>query len=119
MSSIITIRSRCHTYPHEWHGECFRYTHNGEIKTLSWREIKAIEKGLKGRHNDLLTTTEGLAWSLAKKSGSLHRLPNDPSQLHSNFLKGGLSRVPSSTLYGAPDRWVSRSEGASPFSIVP
>lgn len=56
MSSIITIRSRCHAYPHEWRGECFRYTFNGETKTLSWHEIKAIEKGLKGRQNEHPTT---------------------------------------------------------------
>ena len=86
--SIITIRSRCHTYPHEWQGECFRYTHNGEIKTLSWREIKAIEKGLKSRQNDLLTTTEGRAWSLAKEDVCLQRLHPCSFPQHTHYRKG-------------------------------
>lgn len=115
MSSIVTIRSRCHTYPHEWQGECFRYTHNGEIKTLSWREIKAIEKGLKSRQNDLLTTTEGRAWSLAKYYRNLQCLRSCPTLPHTN-RKGHRRR--SITALRARDMGVS-TPAAGPFCIVP
>lgn len=116
MSRIITIRSRCHTYPHEWRGECFRYTHNGEIKTLSWHEIKAIEKGLKSRQNDLLTTTEGRAWSLAKYYRNSQCLCYRST--HTQTYRKGGSWVPFRAGFGLAGSG-HKHQGSAPFSIVP